>query len=89
MQGFALICADCKRHLSVSFLSLMRMNNLNPRHAEIVVECGAMAETSAYGRSADRAGRRDQVLLPLPKNGDFFTSSLFTFPFEPAVCRTE
>ena len=47
---------------------------------------GSLAETSAIGRSADRAGRRDQVLLPLPKNGDFLLlyCSLFTLPL-PSV----
>lgn len=28
--------------------------------------CGCPVDTSAVGRSTDRAGRRDQVLLPLP-----------------------
>ena len=51
--------------------------NLEPRHAERVEGCGSPVETSAYEvcRSTDRAGRRDQVLLPLPSaiNPNFIT----------------
>ena len=53
--------------------------NLEPRHAERVEGCGSPVETSAYEvcRSTDRAGRRDQVLLPLPKGKSRRSAALF------------
>ena len=45
---------------------VLQRNKYKPRHAERVVGCGSPVETSAEGRSTDRADRRDQVLLPLP-----------------------
>ena len=39
--------------------------------------CGCPVDTSAKGRSTDRAGRRDQVLLPLPKGKSRRSAALF------------
>lgn len=41
--------------------------------------CGCPVDTSAIGRSTDRAGRRDQVLLPLPKRNSHRFGDCFFF----------
>lgn len=41
--------------------------------------CGCPVDTSAKGRSTDRAGRRDQVLLPLPKRNSHRFGDCFFF----------
>lgn len=41
--------------------------------------CGCPVDTSAVGRSTDRAGRRDQVLLPLPKRNSHRFGDCFFF----------
>lgn len=55
--------------------------------------CGCPVDTSAKGRSTDRAGRRDQVLLPLPKRNSHHFGDCFFFVrqnlSEARACRGE
>ena len=58
------------KHRFCGVCCFLYVQKMKTRHSESVEGCGSPAETSAYFvcRSTDRAGRRDQVLLPLPSS---------------------
>ena len=72
-RGFKSFCpCQNSKHRFCGVCCFLYVQKMKTRHSESVEGCGSPAETSAYKvcRSTDRAGRRDQVLLPLPvENG--------------------